>query len=103
MRWTWLYIITYVLKYKQVNCNRLISLIKLKFDKEISKSSIYKTLKNNNISRKKIKTRIIIKNKRKHNKLKKIFKNKIKKINLDNIISIDETSIDTHISSKYGI
>lgn len=96
------YIIRYVLKYKRVYCNRLINLIDVKYKKTISRSSIYRILKNNNITRKKIKKRIIIKNKRKLNKLKNIFKQKINNIDKNKIISIDETSIDTHISSNYG-
>ena len=51
------YVIKYVLKYKRVYCNHLISLIKIKYNKTVSRSSIYRILKNNNITRKKIRKR----------------------------------------------
>ena len=50
----------------------------------------------------KIYKRIILKNKKDHTRQKNIFKKYIKTNALDNIISVDETSIDTYISSDYG-
>lgn len=54
------------------------------------------------ISRKKVYKKIILAKKSRLNKQIKEFKKAIKNISLNDIISIDETSIDTHIHSSYG-
>jgi len=93
------YMRSYVIKRVNFNYKLLIKSIRINFSISISKSSIYNILKQMNLTKKKINRRLVPSKKSdKKNK----FKNKIKPINLDNIISIDETSIDTHLSHNYG-
>lgn len=96
----------YICKYVKSKCNfsykLLIMNIKRVFKITCSKSKIYDILKKNNMSRKRIKIKTIIG--KKNNLKQKInkFKRKINKLNFNDIISIDETSIDTHIHAYYG-
>jgi len=98
------YIKKYVIRRINFKYKLLIKQIKLKFKKIISKSSIYNILKELKITKKKKK----IRKKRIYgdrNKLKeKIikFKNKVKDIDKNNIISIDEVGFNTTICSDYG-
>jgi len=55
-----------------------------------------------NITRKKIIKRVIVKNKIQHKQNQKKFEKKIKKIDLNKIISIDEVSFDSYMSDDYG-
>lgn len=96
------YIKSYVIKKVNFDYKKLISMIKRKFKISISKSSIYNILSELSITHKKIKNKPIIKNKKLHNKDKKQFIKKINNININDIISIDETSFDTKISADYG-
>lgn len=96
------YIINYVQKRTTFNYRLLILNIRRKFKLKISKSSIYNILKNNNITRKRINIRTIISSKKKLTKEIKEFKIQINKIDHNKIVSIDETSIDTHINAEYG-
>lgn len=100
------YVVNYVTSRGNFNYNKLIAILYKKFDISISKSSIYKILKDSRITRKKISNKIILTNIVKRNEQINIFKKQISKIlkksSINNIISIDETSIDSHISSTYG-
>ena len=96
------FIKTYVLTDHVFNYKILLNLIAIKYKINISKSTVYNILKENNITRKKVITKIIKKDLIMLKKDTIEFKNKIKTINKDNIISIDETSIDLHINPLYG-
>jgi transposase len=89
---------------KKINFNRfeLMEKINKKYNVIIKKSSIYKIIKKFKIKKKKIYKRINYLSDKKKQILTNQFKNKIKKISLSQIISIDETSIDSHISHNYG-
>jgi len=82
--------------------SNLIVLLKKKFDIIAKKTSIYNIIKKFNITYKRVKTNFILGKKRNH--IKKITKlrDQLKSIKKSNIISIDETSVDTHINSLYG-
>jgi len=80
----------------------MISAIKLKFNINISKSYIYKILKDNGITNKRKTVRFIYKNLDDFNNKKNEYKEKIKAIDKNKIISIDETHIDNHIHQNYG-
>lgn len=95
------YIRSYILKNANFYYKNLIKTIKRKYNIMISKSSLYDTISKLNITRKKFKKRIIP-NKNKYKLMTKQFKNKIKNISKDDILCIDETSINTHTSSDYG-
>ena len=76
--------------------------IKTKFGTITKKSSIYDIIKAFKITRKKIKKRIVLKDMN-YIKEKIIeFKKKVKNIPKDSIISIDESSFDTHLTPLYG-
>jgi len=96
------FIATYVCNSIVFNRFELIGEIKTKFEVSISKSSIYNILKSSNITRKKIYYRYIPTNKEKRKQQIKNFIDKVKKIPINNIVSIDETSVDTHINPNYG-
>jgi len=96
------YIRSYVLRKKRFMYKKLIALIKKRYNIIISKSSLYNTLNKLNITRKRYRQKFIYKHKNIHNEEIKKFKQKIKNIETDKIISIDETHIDTHITSIYG-
>jgi len=96
------YICKYIIKKINFDCNKLIRLINNKFNIDSKKSKIYDILKERNITRKRIKIKTKICNKAKITKNKKDLAKKIKIIKKENIISIDESSIDTHINAQYG-
>ena len=96
------YIRSYVLMHISFDMNKLIYLLKKKFDLIAKKSSIYNIIKKFNISYKKVKHKFIYGDKKKHSIKIKEFKKQIKKINVNDIISIDEVSVDTHINEHYG-
>ena len=96
------YIRTYVINHINFDYKKLIKLIKRKFNISISKSSIYNLLSKMKITRKKIRKKIAIKDPIKLNNEKAKFRKNIQNINQNLIISVDETSIDTHISANYG-
>ena len=79
----------------------LISLLKKKYDITASKTSIYEILKHMNLTRKRVKKKVI-NPKLNMKELKKIFRQKVKSINKNDIISIDEMSIDTNLLPLYG-
>ena len=96
------FIVTHVCNSIVFNRFKLIDEINTKFGVNISKSSIYNILKSSNVTRKKIYYRHIPTNKEKRKQQIKNFIDKVKKIPINNIVSIDETSIDTHINPNYG-
>ena len=96
------YICKYVLKKINFDCNKLIRLINKNFNIDSKKSKIYEILKESNITRKRIKIKTKICNKLEITKKKKDLAKKIKTIKKENIISIDESSFDTHINAHYG-
>ena len=96
------YIMKYVMSKINFNRHKLIKLINKKYNVQISQSTLYKTISELNITKKKINNKIdYIKRIKKHQLIKN-FKNQLKNIPLKDIISIDETSIDTHITNNYG-
>ena len=95
------YIRSYVIARVNFDYKRLIIQIKKKYKITISKSTIYDILNKMNVTRKKFKERIIP-NKSKLNKQIQKFKKIIKTIQLDKIVSIDETSINTNSCPSYG-
>lgn len=96
------YITSYVLKFNHFSCNNMIRNIKRKFNFVVSRSFIYSILKKNNITFKKYSVRNILAKKKTFTKKLKVFTKQVKNISFDNIISIDECHIDTHITKKYG-
>lgn len=96
------YIRSYVLRKKRFIYKKLITMIKKRYNVPISKTSLYNVLKKLNITRKRFRCKFIYKRKNIHNEEIKKFKHLIKNININKIISIDETHIDTHITSIYG-
>lgn len=95
------YIRAYVIARVNFNYKKLILQIKKKYSITISKTTIYDILSKMNITRKKVKSRIIPNKSKLNNKIQK-FKKTIKKIKLEKIISIDETSINTNSCLSYG-
>jgi len=95
------YIIIYVTKKSSFEMKNLRKSITKIFNVFVSKSSVYRILKENNITNKKINQKIIPKNTNLKNKTKIFLKN-INQNPIDKIISIDESSFDTHMSSRYG-
>jgi len=92
----------YIKKNIIIDRYKIMQLIKNKYDTKISKTSLYNILRINKITRKRIRTKYIIKNIKKHKKEKQDFFKNMKKISHDKIISVDETHIDTHIYGQYG-
>ena len=95
------FIRAYVLKYKSFKCINLISLIKRRYTVKTSKSSIYRILDKMKLTYKKTRRKLIYK-KSLIKKKRKEFIKKISKLNLDDIISIDETSIDNQLYPLYA-
>lgn len=96
------YIKNYVIKRTNFSYIRLIKIIQKKYNTSIAKSTIYNILKELNITKKKIYIKPFYSSIKKHNEKLRVFKDKIKKIDSNKIISIDETSVDTHIDHNYG-
>ena len=96
------YIMRYIVSRINFNRHKLINLINKKYNIQISQSTLYKIISELNITKKKINKKIDYSKRIKKHQLIKNFKNQLKNIPLKDIISIDETSIDTHISNNYG-
>ena len=96
------YIIKYICKKINFNYKKVIMLVKNKFNINCSKSAIYLILKQNNITHKRIKIKTKFSTKLKTQKMINILKKKVHMIDKKNIISIDESSFDTHINSHCG-
>lgn len=95
------FIRSYVISRINFDCNKLKKLLQKKFKINSSRSSIYEIIKSLNITRKKVRTRIVP-NKKLFKAKTKNFIRKIKQLNKDQIVCIDETSIDTHTQNNYG-
>tara|TARA_B110001454_G_scaffold97999_1_gene92749 strand:+ start:2418 stop:3377 length:960 start_codon:yes stop_codon:yes gene_type:complete len=95
------FIRAYVIKHIDFDYKKLIINIKNKYKLTISITSLYDIIKQMNITRKQFKQRIVTNKKKQTMEIRK-FKKQINAISNDDIISIDETSVDTHISSGYG-
>lgn len=95
------YIRNYVLTKHTFDMTKLLCLLKRKYSIIANKSSVYEIIKHFNITRKRIKQKFIYGKKSKHTIKINKFKKQIDKINKDDIISIDESSIDTHINNLY--
>ncbi len=96
------YIRNYVISRINFDYKRLIKLIKKRYNIIISKSSIYNILNKMNITQKKIIKKIIVKNKKEHRLNKRKFVKIVSKVDVNKIISIDEVSFDSYLSSDYG-
>lgn len=96
------YIFNNIMKQNTLNWRTMIKSIKNTFNIFISKSYLYVIIKKLNLTKKKIRIRNIYKSKEKLLKDKANFNQTIKKHKLKDIISIDETSIDTFITDLYG-
>jgi transposase len=96
------YIRAYVIKRYNFDYKLLIKAIRKKYHVCVSKSSVYNILKQMKITRKKVYKRTILAKKSVMRRKLKEFKRAIKNISFDDIISVDETSIDTHIVPSMG-
>lgn len=100
------YIVKYVTTKKIFDHRKLKLRIHKRFNISISKSSIYNVLKSSKITRKKIYNKQILTCIDKRNDQIKLFKeqinNALNESSMDNIVSLDETSVDSHISASYG-
>ena len=94
-------IVDYVIKQKIIDHDKILDIVKNKFNKNISRRTIYNVLKRNNITHKKAQTNKYPYSKKKFNndvsKLRKLIK-----CRKNRIISVDETSIDFIVPSNYG-
>jgi transposase len=90
------YIRNYILSKNVFKMNNLINSLKRKYNLIGKKTSVYTIIKRLNLTHKKIN------NKFNHGIKINQFKKQINKLNKDDIISIDESSLDTHISNLYG-
>jgi transposase len=97
-----IFIRQYVISKINFSMNTLISKIQKKFKIYSSKSSIYNILKTLHITNKKIRKKTILKNTKFIKQQILHFKKNIKNIPKNKIISIDESSYDTHLSPNYG-
>jgi transposase len=94
-------IVDHVIKNKIVDHEKIYNIVKSKFNKNISKRIIYKILKRNNVTCKKVQTHKYPYSKNKFNKdVDKL--RKLIKCRKNRIISVDETSIDFIVPSNYG-
>lgn len=96
------YIRSYVLRNKIFDYKKLIKLINKKYNVTAGKTKIYEILKEMDLTRKRINKRFFYGDQNKHKIKLKNFKTQIKSIKMTDIISIDETSIDTRIIPIYG-
>jgi transposase len=92
----------YILRKVNFDYKKVLSLITKKYKINISKSLLYTCIHDLNLTKKKINKRFIYT--KEHIRKQQLinFKNKISQYDFTKIISIDETSIDTHISYNYG-
>jgi transposase len=95
------YIILYVTKRTIFKVKNLIFAIDRIFNLTVSKSSIYRVLSERNITYKQISQKIIPKKANNKKLIKELIKN-IKTVDANNVVSIDETSFDTHMKSNFG-
>ena len=95
------YIVMYVKKRCTFTVKNLRKCIIKIFNVTVSKSAIYLVLKNNNMTNKKISQKIVPKN-RNIKKQINMLVNKINTYDSNNVVSIDESSFDTHMCPNYG-
>ena len=96
------YILSYADKHANFNIKIIIKQIYIKYHISVKKTTIYKILKTNGYKKKKIDVRYIPIKKNRRNKLLKQLKQSIDNTNIDNLLSLDECSIDTHINHNSG-
>jgi len=96
------YICRYVIRKINFDHNKLIKLVNKKYNINCSKSKIYEILKEKGVTRKRIKIKTNYYTKKKMTEKTKELRKLLKKVNINDIISIDESSFDTHINSEYG-
>lgn len=95
------YIKNKIIRKKILNIHKLIKIIKKKFNIIVSRSSIYNILKLLNITYKRAYIKNLPDKKKNKKKVKKLL-TKVKKINKNKIISLDETSIEINMKPLYG-
>lgn len=96
------YIINYVVKKNNFNAICLIKNVNKRFNITISQSSIYKILKENKITYKKMYNRYIKKKANVYHEAVRRQKEVLKNININDIISVDETHFDSFQNNNYG-
>ena len=96
------YIREYIIKHIVFNYRNILKLINKNYNVSISKSTLYSVISSLNITRKRIRKRFIYMKNNKYKSKVKQFKKTINRININRIISIDETNIDTHMYCSYG-
>ena len=96
------FIVTYIVQKGHFTFHKLKNRIMKIFGIVIAKHSLYKILKRNNITHKKIQTKIIpIHRSTQKQKIKNLI-NEIHKKDPNKIISIDESNFNIHMTQKYG-
>lgn len=96
------FIINSIKKDVFLSANQMIKLINEKFNKLVSTTYVYNVLNKNNYSYKKIKINSNPYSKEKQKEQLTEVKNKISKVNIDNLISIDEISIKEYENNNKG-
>lgn len=96
-----IYIVKYVTKKINFVCKNLKRCIKNIFNIKLSRSSIYRILKKHNITNKKIYNKYVPPKRNIKKEVKKLLKD-VKEVGINNIVSIDESSFDTHIRPNNG-
>jgi transposase len=96
------FIIKYINFFNTKTAKEIIEKIYIKYGVKISKSSIYIIMKKNNLSYKR--TKIITNPYSKNEQIEQIkkVKNTLNNVNINNVISIDETSIELNTKPYYG-
>ena len=94
-------VVDHVIKNKLIDHDKIYNIVKNKFNKNISRRTIYNILKRNKITHKKVQTYKYPYSKNKFNKDVNVLRNSIKH-RKNRIISVDETSIDFIVPSNYG-
>jgi transposase len=96
------YIKKYVVKRKIFNYKKLIRLVNNKFKITISKTAIYDILKNMGVTHKRMKKILTGSDEIKLERQREEFRNTITNIDTNNVICIDETSIDSCMIPVHG-
>lgn len=96
------YIVAYVSKKVNFDRKKLIGSVNKKYGISINKSSIYNILKKNNITKKYVDKKMVAPHQEKLDEQIKFFLEEIENFPYKNIISVDETSIDSHIGNNKG-
>jgi transposase len=95
------YIINYVLQYKQFQIKKLIKSISKKFKVKLTKQSIYNVLKDNKISKKRVKVNHYPHSKSKLEQTKQSVNTSLEKEEY-NVISQDESALYLYTNNNYG-